>query len=83
MSDYVVHFTKPLDQRDIVKPPPPKDPTRLTRGEMLAEVDHINQQDGTGYYQWRLIVGDKPRGAVNGLSATWKARSTAAIGPSR
>jgi hypothetical protein len=32
------HFTKPLDQRDIVKPPPPKDPMRLTRGEMLAEV---------------------------------------------
>lgn len=59
MSDHVVHFTKPLDPRDIVKPPPPKDPKRRTLGEMLAEIGYISQQDPTGYQPWMQILGGR------------------------
>jgi hypothetical protein len=80
MSDYVVHFTKPIDLGTITPPAPRADPKRPTLVEMLAEIRHVNQQDRTGYHPWIDILGGrelraglKPLGAarrVPGIEGT-------------
>jgi hypothetical protein len=68
MSDYVVHFTKPVE----AKPPlPPKDPGRLSHSEFVATVRYRSHVQATGYHPWitmlgqcELEAGPKPLGAA-------------------
>jgi hypothetical protein len=69
MSDYVVHFTKPVPVEEITSPPAP--PGRTSLGELVAEIGYQNQLDRTGYGPWieildgrELKTGAEPLGAA-------------------
>lgn len=71
MSDFVVHFTKPVPVDEIKKPPPRKVRGRLSLGELLARIRYDSQLDRSGYAPWIEIlggrvlqVGAKPLGAA-------------------
>lgn len=58
MSDYLVHFTKPIPKREIgPAPPPPAREGRLTRGELVARIEFEGRRDRTGYSPWMKILG--------------------------
>ena len=68
MSDYVVHFTKPIEPEP---PPAPEHLGRLSRAEFVAAVRYRSQVDATGYDPWvsilggrELTAGPKPLGAA-------------------
>lgn len=70
MSDYVVHFTKPVRLEEIPRPEP-ADPENLTWLETIGQTLYEGRRaDRTGYYPWIDILGsgvlrpgDKPLGA--------------------
>lgn len=71
MSDYVVHFTKPIPLAEIGPPPAPENPGTLSRQELTSSLTHLGKQDRSGYSQWiqilgsrELKVGKKPLGAA-------------------
>ena len=71
MSDYVVHFTKPVPVDDISRPRP-KDPDKPRWFETAAQLLYEQRvADRTGYYPWIDILGSgllqpgsKPLGAA-------------------
>jgi hypothetical protein len=71
MSDYVVHFTKPIPAEHIGDPPPaPARKGKLTLGELLSRLRYEGRKDRSGFTRWKSILGegtlhagDKPLGA--------------------
>jgi hypothetical protein len=59
MSDYVVHFTKPVSLKKITSPPPRTEPGRLTLGEFVSRIRYHGQLDRTGYDPWIKILGGR------------------------
>ena len=58
MSDYLVHFTKPIPKNEIGEPPPPQAREgRLTRDELVARLEFEGRRDRTGYPPWIKILG--------------------------
>jgi Putative abortive phage resistance protein AbiGi, antitoxin len=59
MSDYVLHFTRPLKREEMDPPPdPPAEEGKLTRQELWAENHHRQQRDPTGFSFWKSILGE-------------------------
>ena len=75
MSDYVVHFTKPVGMRRST-PRRPKDTARPSRAELIREIRARQEAaNPSGYYPWidilgegRLKPGEKPLGAARAVS---------------
>jgi hypothetical protein len=50
MSDYVVHFTKPIPEEQVRPPAEPKEKGRRSLSELLNGPRHLREQDRTGYF---------------------------------
>lgn len=59
MSDFVVHFTKPVPLDEIEQPDPPNIAQGTSLGELLEHVRRIREQDRTGYGRWIEILGSR------------------------
>lgn len=58
MSDYAVHFTKPISDAEIGDPPaPPKRKGQLGLGELVAKIEYEGRKDRSGYSPWISILG--------------------------
>jgi hypothetical protein len=57
MSDYVVHFTKPIPEEQVRPPAEPKEKGRRSLSELFNGLRHLREQDRTGYFPWREIIG--------------------------
>lgn len=72
MSEFVVHFTKPIPTAEVGPPPPPPEQKgRVSREELFARTRYAERSDRTGYHQWISILYDgklnpglKPLGAA-------------------
>src|SRR5689334_17513376 len=57
MSDFVVHFTKPPELKDIPPKQRPKREGRRTLSELLHAIGRERMKDRSGHYPWITILG--------------------------
>lgn len=83
MSDFVVHFTKPVPLTSISEPVAITTGSGLTRAELLEQIQYINDLDRTGRQPWLEILssgllrpGKKPVGAARDLATIAQSQRT-------